>query len=309
MQAWDKVSQHFSPISEHIIPLLLALALSVHGLRKKSLSPSGAATAFFVGWGMLGGGTRVFGIALIGFYLAGSRATKYGKNRKALLEEGYEENGYRTGWQVLSNSFSALICCVLWNFWFSPHWFDVAAPQCLVEQNTMSRVFVFGALGCVKHFTSFLYSCIGVGYSAPFHRHFGCCLGDTLASELGILASSSPRLVTTWKAVPPGTNGAISLGGTLASILGGLFMGLIMAGSLAGSCGIRWDMLLWGALSGFGGSLVDSFLGATIQQTRYNEDRQMIAEKGQVLNGMNILTNNQVNVVSSIVTAICCSQA
>jgi len=59
-----------------ILPFILALVLSGHGWRKGSLSPSGAVTAFMVGLLMMAGGTRVFGVALIGFYLAGSRATK-----------------------------------------------------------------------------------------------------------------------------------------------------------------------------------------------------------------------------------------
>jgi uncharacterized membrane protein len=57
-------------------PFFLALLLSGHGLRKKSLSPSGALAAFVVGFLMMSGGVRIFGVALIGFYLAGSRATK-----------------------------------------------------------------------------------------------------------------------------------------------------------------------------------------------------------------------------------------
>ncbi|TBU36320.1 integral membrane protein DUF92-domain-containing protein, partial [Dichomitus squalens] len=52
--------------------------------------------------------------------------------------------------------------------------------------------------------------------------HFACCLGDTLASELGILSRSPPILITTLKRVPPGTNGGLSVLGTLASVGGGL---------------------------------------------------------------------------------------
>lgn len=59
-----------------IIPLLFATLLSAHGLRKKSLSPGGAATAFIVGLLMMAGGVKVFGVSLIVFYLTGSRATK-----------------------------------------------------------------------------------------------------------------------------------------------------------------------------------------------------------------------------------------
>ena len=59
-----------------LLPLFLACLLSAHGLRKKSLSPSGAFTALLVGFLMLGGAIYVFGATLIGFYLIGSRATK-----------------------------------------------------------------------------------------------------------------------------------------------------------------------------------------------------------------------------------------
>jgi len=59
-----------------IIPFLLATLLSGHGWRRKSLSPSGAVTAFVVGFLTMAGGTRTFGVSLIGFYLTGSRATK-----------------------------------------------------------------------------------------------------------------------------------------------------------------------------------------------------------------------------------------
>lgn len=59
-----------------LLPLFLAILLSVHGLRRKSLSPSGAVTAFVIGLLTMAGGLRVFGVALIGFYLIGSWATK-----------------------------------------------------------------------------------------------------------------------------------------------------------------------------------------------------------------------------------------
>ena len=80
--------------------LLLATLLSVHGLRKRSLSPSGAVTAFVVGFGMMSVKLHVFGVGLIAFYLAGSRATKLGKIEKSKLEDTSEAAGYRTAFQV-----------------------------------------------------------------------------------------------------------------------------------------------------------------------------------------------------------------
>lgn len=59
--------------------LIIATGLASHGLRKGSLSLSGAIAAFLVGYGHLANPVRAFGTALIFFYLAGSRATKVGE--------------------------------------------------------------------------------------------------------------------------------------------------------------------------------------------------------------------------------------
>jgi hypothetical protein len=43
-----------------------------------------------------------------------------GKQQKAKLEDGYHEGGYRTGWQVLSNSAAGIVAAVMWNGMFVP---------------------------------------------------------------------------------------------------------------------------------------------------------------------------------------------
>ena len=61
----------------------------------------------------------------------------------------------------------------------------------------------------------------------------GCCAGDTWASELGTVISTSfdaktgPMLITQpWRYVPKGTNGGVSLVGLIASFAGGIVVGL-----------------------------------------------------------------------------------
>lgn len=78
------------------------------GKRKKSLSPSGAAAAFVIGFLTMAAPLRTFRVSLIVFYLVGSRATKVGKALKDTLEEGHEEAGYRDAMQV-SFSISTLL--------------------------------------------------------------------------------------------------------------------------------------------------------------------------------------------------------
>jgi uncharacterized membrane protein len=80
--------------------IALAAFLSFHGLRRGSLSPSGAFGAFTIASIMMAVPLRVFGVACIVMYLVGSRATKFGKELKGKLEADHTIGGYRNIWQV-----------------------------------------------------------------------------------------------------------------------------------------------------------------------------------------------------------------
>ncbi|SAM07099.1 hypothetical protein [Absidia glauca] len=142
--------------------------------------------------------------------------------------------------------------------------------------------------------------------------------GVTWASELGILNRSWPYLVTKWKRVPPGTNGGVSPLGLAASLAGGAVIGLASTLSLLldRRCdGFHWDLIILGALAGFGGSMIDSILGATVQETLYSKEKGMVisstSSKAEVVNvsGWNLLDNHQVNLVSSLLTSGLCGLA
>ncbi|CCM00142.1 uncharacterized protein FIBRA_02169 [Fibroporia radiculosa] len=290
--------------------------LAIHGLRKRSLSPSGAAAAFVVGFTMIAVPLHVFGASLVVFYLIGSRATKVGKQLKASLEEAHQEAGYRTAAQVLCNSASAFAASQLWSAFFVP-----GSVLGTILSNALSPQMPYDLVRWCP-----LTPPASASWSRPLLfmslGHFACSLGDTLASELGILSRSPPILITTLKSVPPGTNGGMSVVGTLASIGGGLLMGLTFATSLlieSAACRAQWiDIVLqlatWSTIAGGLGSLLDSFLGATIQRTRYSNitKRILTDESGKprstddikVVSGYDILTNNQVNLLSSIVVAL-----
>ncbi|MGA2754901.1 MAG: DUF92 domain-containing protein [Terracidiphilus sp.] len=85
---------------------------------------------------------------------------------------------------------------------------------------------------------------------------------DTVSSEIGQVLGGRPRMITTLRAVEPGTDGAVSAAGTLA----GLAAAAIVAG--AGTWAMRGDWTLFklscaGAVFGL---FFDSLLGATFER-------------------------------------------
>ncbi len=84
---------------------------------------------------------------------------------------------------------------------------------------------------------------------------------DTVSSELGQAAGGPTYLITTLRAVPPGTNGGVSLAGTLA---GGLAAGGV-AGTFAAFGVVPYAQAAAVTLAGVAGMFVDSLLGATAE--------------------------------------------
>lgn len=137
--------------------------------------------------------------------------------------------------------------------------------------------------------------------------NYAAVAADTFSSELGILASSRPRLITSWtlRQVPPGTNGGVTLLGTAAGYLGALMIAVTAVvllpfcqvgntswtGKLFGKTqpglegGTGWggrEVLLFVAamtVCGGLGSLLDSFLGGWLQASVVD------ARTGKVIEG------------------------
>lgn len=103
---------------------------------------------------------------------------------------------------------------------------------------------------------------------------------DTLASELGEVLGGQPLMVTTRRRVPPGTDGAISLAGTLAGLGGAVLVVLVATLTL----GLRVSDAVCTGLGAAGGLFVDSLLGATAERRGW-------------------LNNDAVNFLSTVVAA------
>jgi uncharacterized protein (TIGR00297 family) len=85
---------------------------------------------------------------------------------------------------------------------------------------------------------------------------------DTVSSELGQVFGARPRLITNFREMDPGTDGAVSVGGTFAGILAASLA------ALAGVLALHGDRSMFAA--GFGGGVFglffDSLLGATVER-------------------------------------------
>jgi uncharacterized protein (TIGR00297 family) len=103
---------------------------------------------------------------------------------------------------------------------------------------------------------------------------------DTVSSELGQAFSRTSRLVTTWEQVPAGTDGGVSLLGTLGGIAAG---GLVsLTGVLAGV--LPWNWFPVSAGAAVAAMIADSFLGAVFERR-------------------GLLNNNSVNFLSTALAA------
>ena len=79
---------------------------------------------------------------------------------------------------------------------------------------------------------------------------------DTWATEIGSALGGQPVDIRTGQKAPAGTSGAVSLPGTAAALLGAGLLGVFAGG---------WVLAGVVTVSGFGGALADSLLGATVQ--------------------------------------------
>lgn len=94
---------------------------------------------------------------------------------------------------------------------------------------------------------------------------FATAAGDTMSSEIGQLWGRRTFLITTLRPVPRGTDGAVSVEGTLA----GLFASAAIAflGAALGLYSVEVALLV--TLAAFLGTVIESLIGATLEQRGY----------------------------------------
>lgn len=91
---------------------------------------------------------------------------------------------------------------------------------------------------------------------------------DTVSSEIGQVLGGRPRMLTTMRLVEPGTDGGITLAGTLSGIIAAgtvSSIGICAIGAIYGIFGF-WILNILITLSAVFGLLFDSLLGATFER-------------------------------------------
>lgn len=130
-----------------------------------------------------------------------------------------ERTGGRTGSQVLAN-LGVSACCALPVLWF---------PE-------FSDLLLTGAMAALAE-----------------------AAADTVSSEVGQASARGAYLIVGLRSVPIGTNGAISLSGTLS----GLLAACVVAWVSGASAVVDWFWVPVIAIAGTAGMMIDSMLGAT----------------------------------------------
>ncbi|NMF82123.1 TIGR00297 family protein [Nodosilinea sp. P-1105] len=196
---------------------------------KKLLTPAGYGHAWALGvllWGCLG--WPGYALMMI-YFLVGSAVTKVGMARKQAAGIAEGRSGMRGPENVWGSALAGTLCALaIWglNTWAGP------SPGVWI-------------------------AALGLGYVASLSTK----LSDTTASEVGKAYGRRTFLMTTLKPVPAGTEGAVSLEGTLAGVLGSAVM------AIAG-----WGVgliALWGIPICLVAALIatsaESVIGATVQ--------------------------------------------
>lgn len=211
--------------------LLLGLALS-GGIgwlawKRRSLTRGGALGAVATGTSIVGLGGWPWGLALIYFFVSSTLLSHFREQEKTrVATDKFSKGSQRDFAQVAANGSLASLYAIA-----------AGSTRSEAARETLEAGFV-GALATAT--------------------------ADTWATELGVLSTTRPRLLTTGRPVAPGTSGGVTPLGSAASALGALTLG----GTFWCARGLRRKLAalpLLALLSGLVGSICDSLLGATVQ--------------------------------------------
>jgi len=164
--------------------------------------------------------------------------------------------------------------------------------------------------GAAAFFAAAEYLFGGDIFAAAFLGVVATAAADTLATEVGLLSKTKPRLIIDLRRqVEPGTSGGVTPLGTCMAVVGALLIGLsaYLFGFFNGSL---FKVFSVAAVSGTLGSLSDSLLGAVLQEKyrcavcgKFVEQPVHHGVAGYFASGIRRFDNNLVNLTSTFVGA------
>lgn len=267
-----------------LVGMILAAIIAYLAYRVRALSRSGAWAALVTGTLIFGLGGLPWATLLLIFFLSSSALSRAFARRKSGLGEKFAKGSRRDAGQVLANGgLGALLALGL-----------VLLPA--LELPTAAA---------------------GLGQAAALYAAFAGAMAavnaDTWATELGVLSTRLPRLITNGRRVERGTSGGVTLLGYLAALGGAALVGLAAALFMPAQSALTLLalLILWIA-AGLAGSTFDSLLGATIQAIYYCPQCQKETERHplhacgtptSLRRGWTWLNNDVVNFFCSLVGA------
>ena len=191
-------------------------------LPKKLLTPIGYLNAWILGVLVWGSlGWRGYLVVMF-YFLVGSAVTYIGMAEKEAAGIAEERSGVRGAGNVWGSALTATIC----------------ALGTLLVDSPLKELLI-------------------LGYVASFCTK----LSDTTASEVGKAYGKRTFLITTLQPVPRGTEGAVSLEGTVAGAIASVIVAL-----LAWTLGmIDFWGVLWCTVAAFIATNIESLIGATLE--------------------------------------------
>ena len=173
-------------ITDWIVFIIICVGVAA-SIRFRKLTVAGALTGGCLA-GLLYKGAGIGGIIMLAaFFIAGTAATTFGRNKKEQLGIAEKNKGQRTAWQVLANGGVAGLAGLL--SWLNP------------EQAVLWQLTAAASLASAS--------------------------ADTLSSELGSIYGKSFYNILTFKKDTCGLDGVVSLEGTLWGIAGSALIAML----------------------------------------------------------------------------------
>lgn len=219
-----------------IVGMLVGVGIAYLAFRAQTLNRSGGIAAAILGTIVFGLGGVGWAVVLLSFFISSSALSKFFKTRKSDVDQNFAKGSRRDVSQVAANGGAAGLLVLAYSILF------LFAPE------------------------SELLPLLWLGFAASLAG----ANADTWATELGVLNPRQPVLVTTFRRVPQGSSGAVSIIGSVAALGGAaLVAGMAVLSTIAGwapaSSLPHWLQFLVIIAGGMVGTFVDSLLGATVQ--------------------------------------------